>query len=285
MNHDTRIHRLAWSALTGLALGATATYVSATEPCGDFGECKTLVEINSSDGDIGFHFLMDGSDLNSARIIDPDGRVIFIDVARGALREQKLTETFAESAEPLCWDDPDADPDEEIVTLQDFLARWAPGVYSFRGVSDGFEASAGETTLGFDLPAAPEDVSFDGSTISWEPGDSLGNCASEKQLTQLVADGILPIHPEDVDVVAWEVVLEPDVDDGDPVGALVFSVRVGDDDIDAPKFLTVSADYLATLPDDTPVKVEVGAIGAEDNATFTEEGDFCVNVVNGCETD
>ena len=29
------------------------------------------------------------------------------------------------------------------------------------------------------------------------------------------------------------------------------------------------------------MEIEVGAIGAEDNATFSEEGDFCVNVVDG----
>ena len=45
----------------------------------------------------------------------------------------------------------------------------------------------------------------------------------------------------------------------------------------------VPADYLAALPDDTPVKIEVGAIGVEDNATFTEEDGFCVNESEGCE--
>ncbi|MDH3440997.1 MAG: hypothetical protein OEM63_09610, partial [Gammaproteobacteria bacterium] len=30
-------------------------------------------------------------------------------------------------------------------------------------------------------------------------------------------------------------------------------------------------------PEDTPAKVEVGAIGPDDNATFAEEGDICLN--------
>ena len=47
--------------------------------------------------------------------------------------------------------------------------------------------------------------------------------------------------------------------------------------------VTVPDDYLSALPDDTPVKVEVGAIGVYDNATFTEEDGFCVNEVAGCE--
>ena len=46
----------------------------------------------------------------------------------------------------------------------------------------------------------------------------------------------------------------------------------------------VPDDYLETLPDNTPVKIEVGAIGFDDNATFSEEGDICVNETeeNGC---
>ena len=282
------------AAGVGLLWGVTATVVTATEPCDDFGECKTLIEINSSDGDIGFHFLMDGDDLNSARIRDPNGAKVFEDQAKGPLREQKLTETFAESAEPLCWPDPDADPDdlEDIVTLEEFLELWAAGTYVFSGSADGGEKSEGETELTYMLPAAPKNLDFDGSMITWESwqdaqaGDplergDLGNCASATELDQLVADGVLPAHPEAVIVDSYEVVLEPDVDDGDPTGSLVFSIRVPGDI--ASKQVTVPAEYLASLPDDTPVKVEVGAIGGEDNATFTEEDGFCVNEVDGCD--
>ena len=264
-----------------LALGAGAPAARASEPCGDFGECKTLIEINATDGDIGFHFLMDGDDLVSAWFNDPTGARVFRDFAKGPLREQKLTETFAESAEPLCWDDPEADPDEEIVTLEEFLERWAAGTYHFRGKGEGGEKSKGETELTHALPAAPADVDFDGSEISWDAGDDLGNCASFSELADLVAGGVLPVHPEDVPVAAWEVVLEPDVEDGDPTGDLVFSIRLPGDV--APRAVTVPADYLASLPNDTPVKVEVGAIGADDNATFSEEDGFCVNEVGGCE--
>ena len=47
----------------------------------------------------------------------------------------------------------------------------------------------------------------------------------------------------------------------------------------ATKEVTVPADYLDSLPDNTLVKIEVGAIGAEDNATFTEIFDICVNEI------
>ena len=64
--------------------------------------------------------------------------------------------------------------------------------------------------------------------------------------------------------MATAIVLEPDVGDGDPTGALKYTVRVPGDIYS----VTVPADYLASLPDDTPVKIEVGAIGWGDNATL-----------------
>jgi hypothetical protein len=263
-----------------LALGTGTNAATAAEPCGDFGECKALIEINGTDGDIGFHFLMDGDDLNSGRLFDPLGAKVFEDEAKGALRDQKLTELFAESAEPLCWNDPEADPDEEIVTLEEFLARWMSGSYVFTGMGDGGEKSEGETELTHEIPAAPADVAFDGSMISWAAGNDLGKCASQAHLNDLVAADVLPVHPENVPVVAWEIVLEPDVEDGDPTGNLVFSARVSGGI--APKQVTVPADYLGSLPANTPVKIEVGAIGVNDNATFTEVGGFCVNDDGGC---
>jgi len=269
------------AAAAALILGTGTTEVMATEPCGDFGECTALIEINATDGDIGFQFLMDGDDLNSGAIHDPNGAKVFEDQAKGSLREQKLTETFAESAEPLCWDDPEADPDDEIVTLEEFLDRWAEGPYVFSGMGDGGEKLLGVTELTHALPAAPADVEFDGSVISWDTGDDLGNCASFSELSDLVANDTLLVHPEDVVVAAWEIVLEPDVEDGDPTGDLVFSIRVPGGI--APRKVTVPADYLASLPDDTPVKIEVGAIGVDNNATFTEVDGFCINEVADCD--
>ncbi|MBT8038736.1 MAG: hypothetical protein HKO99_11315 [Xanthomonadales bacterium] len=268
---------------TAFVTGTAACVATATEPCGDFGECKALIEINSSDGDIGFHFLMDGDDLNSAMIQDPNGVKVFQDRAKGPLKEQKLTETFAESAEPLCWEPEDMEEDEDIVTLEDFLDRWAEGTYFFTGSGDEGEKSEGETELTYMLPAAPVDLEFDTveGVISWSPGFNLGNCADFDHLANLVAGGVLPVHPIDVTVDEWEVVMEPDVDDGDPLGSLVFNVRVAGD---SALMVTVPAEYLAYFEDNTLGKIEVGAIGGEDNATFTEV-EICINEVgeDGCE--
>lgn len=252
---------------------------SATAPCGDFGECKVLVEINSSDGDVGFHFLMDGTDLIRGAIYNPRHKQIFRDVARRELRQQFLTETFAESAEPLCWFDPEEDP-EDVVTLEEFLDRWMAGTYYFFGVGADWALSFGHTELSFALPAAPDDVDFDTESgeISWEPGDDLGNCAEgedEDPNVPNLADvmHLLDMAPEDVPVKTFEVVLEPDVDDDDPRNGLKYTVRVPPSE----NSVTVPADYLESLGPNTPVKSEVGAIGFDDNATFTEEDEFCVN--------
>ena len=266
----------------------------AQEPCpesdGDIGECKVLIEINATDGDIGFHFLIDADDANSIRMDDPNGAKVFEDKAFGPLRNQKMTETFVESAEPLCWQDPEADADEEIVSLREFRDTWVPGTYEITVKGDGGERASGESELSYDLPAAPQDIMFVGGTVFWTAGDDLGNCApadSEdgpaETVAELLADGIIWTDPALVPVAAWEVVVEPDVEDGSEIGDEVFSIRISGG---APLMVEVPPSYLASLPDDTPVKIEVGAIGADDNATFSEEDGFCVNeTAEGCEED
>ena len=273
------------AAAAVVVMGITTTAATATEPCGDLGECKALIEINATDGDIGFHFLMDGDDLTKSEIKNADGKKIFKADAKKQLREQFMTETFVESAEPLCFDpttdDDDENDDEEFVTLVEFLERWAPGTYVFTGKGDGGEKLTGETEFTHEIPAAPADVEFDGSVISWAAGDALGECANFGELVALKKAGILPTHPKMVPVAAWEVVFEPDVDDGELTGSLKFTIRVAGD-IDEME-VTVPEEYLDDLPDDTPAKIEVGAIGVDDNATFTEEDGFCINFDEGCE--
>lgn len=132
------------------------------------------------------------------------------------------------------------------------------------------------------FPAAPSGLGFDGSMVTWSAGNDLGNCSSYADLTDMVSGGILPQHPMDVDVDVWEVVLEADLDDDDPPGKLKFTVRVAGD-IET-KAVSIPVEFLANFEDDTPGKIEIGAIGGEDNATFTEVP-VCINEVEGCEDD
>ena len=114
MNPQNRLSIRLLALASAVLFGAGLTTANATEPCDDFGECKVLIEINATDGDIGFHFLVDGDDLIRTVLFNSDHRKIFSYVARRELREQFVTETFAESAEPLCWADP-----EEVAELED----------------------------------------------------------------------------------------------------------------------------------------------------------------------
>ena len=277
--------KLVSASTAGFCLWAAGLSTApATEPCEDFGECKVLIEINSTDGDIGFHWLGDADNLRSTRIKNPNGTRVFSNEASGPLRKQKLTETFGESAEPLCWPDPDADPEdlEEIATLRDFRDLWQPGTYVFVGKGEDGEKLRGETELTYNLPAAPQGLDFSGGVISWIAGNDLGNCAPlAGGVGQETVAEVLDIitDPALVPVAAYEVVLEPDVDDGDPTGSLKYTIRVPSDTF----AVEVPTLYLVSLPDDTPVKIEVGAIGVDDNATFTEEDGICVNEVSGCE--
>ena len=268
-----------WSAVFTLAaLCMSAGIATATEPCGELDECKALIEINATDGDVGFHFLADADNLLQLFVRAPDGTQVYKALAKGHLWDQTFTETFVESAEPLCWFDPEGDPDDIVITLEEFLGRWPQGRYLFVGADIDAERVRGRTTLDYELPAAPADVEYDDATgiISWAPGDDLGECASRARLNRLVNDGVLPKHPKDVVVMTWEVVFEPEDGSGHE-----FGVRVPGDQMQ----VTVPLDYRNALPDDTPVKIEVGAITATDNATFTEEGGICINEVEGCEED
>jgi hypothetical protein len=270
------------AAITALVSGPA----NAVEPCGDFGECKVLVEINSSDGDVGFHFLMDGDSLRYGALFNPKHRKIYSYGARREFAKQFVTETFNESAEPLCWhpDPEDEEYGETVVTLEEFIDRWTAGTYHFFGIGDGWEISHGEDELSFDLPAAPAELEWETDEdeegdiegeISWEAGSDLGECADESDIADLIADGVLPSDPFDVEVARWEVVLEPDVEDGDPTGNMKYVVSIPGD---ADEFeVEVPDDYLETLPANTPAKIEVGAIGVDDNATFTEEDEICLN--------
>lgn len=240
----------------------------ADVPCGDLDECRALVEINATDGDIGFHVLFDAEGWREARIDDPTGRKIFQEKAAGSLRDQTLTENFFESDEPVCEESLKEEEDEEVVTLPEFLARFVAGAYAFTVKREGGETLNGSTLLSHNIPAAPAEVDFDGSVISWEYGSDLGACTT-------LPEGFA-VAPEE-DIIGYEVVLEPEVE---ALESFTFTTRVP---ANGPSYsLTVPQEYLDALPADVPLKVEVGAIeerpnGSFGNQTFSEEDGFCNN--------
>lgn len=265
-NDACRVIAGAASAVLLLFSGAPAA--TADAPCGELDECRVLIEINATDGDIGFHVLFDAEGWRKARIDDPDGKKLLKEKASHALRDQLMTENFFESTEPVCEEGLKEDEDDPVVTLPEFFERFPAGPYAFRLKLEEGEQITGMTMLTHVIPAAPAEVDFDGSVISWEYGDDLGECTT-------VPDGFEVADEEDI--AGYEVVMEPD---DDALSVFTFAVRVP---ANGPDYeVTVPAEYLASLPADTPLKVEVGAIeeranGSFGNQTFTEEDGFCSN--------
>jgi hypothetical protein len=67
------VFRLAVITLAYLGLSQAIAQEPCPESDGDIGECKVLIEINASDGDIGFHFLIDAEEAYAIRMDDPNG--------------------------------------------------------------------------------------------------------------------------------------------------------------------------------------------------------------------
>jgi hypothetical protein len=264
------------TAAMALIFGGGAPLATADEPCGELDACRVFIEINASAGDIGFHVLFDAEGWNEARIIGPDGKRIFKEQASGRLRRQKLTENFFESAEPVCEAALAQDPDDEVVTLPEFLERFPAGLYDFRIKLEKGAQLAGATTLTHNIPAAPAEVDFDGSRISWRYGNDLGACTTFPPGFVLAGEG---------DIIGYEVVLEPE---DAAFSKFKFTIQVPSRvPPPAAYSVTVPAEYLASLPVNTPLKVEVGAIerrpnGSFGNQTFTEEDGFCNNANGVC---
>jgi len=255
-------------------LGAFTLMLAATMPVSwaqeEFDETKIFIEMNATDGDAGLHALLDAEAWVWASIFGVDGRRIFMEDAQNNLQEQGLTENFFESAEPLCAPDED-DPEEEVVSLSEFLERFPPGEYRFKAVTIEGDKLEDTATLTFNLPAAPDISMFDGTEdvdpanalMTWAAGMDLGEKCHDDDL---VTDGIIT-DPALVNIVGWEVVVEPEDEEAfDPFR--VFSVQLPSEMTS----VTISPEYLNSFPAGTEFKFEVGAIEASGNQTFSEGG-------------
>lgn len=257
------------SLILAAAVGSTLAGATTGLAQAQFSETKALIEINATDGDIGFHVLLDADAWHKVRIDDPTGKRLFRERAKGSLADQGLTENFFESAEPLCSPELAEEEDDVVVTLAEFLERFPAGVYIFDGKTNDGETLTGTALLTHNLPAAPDIDAFDGTgnvethaaVIEWEPGDDLGECPF---------DGLVP-DPGSVQEVGWEVVVEPEDDSG------ISPLRVFSAQLPASQTsVTVPREFLDTYVAQgvTVFKFEVGAIEASGNQTFSE-GVFC----------
>lgn len=282
MTHSRFFSIVLIPALLAVALTTLPTVVQAQSrmfcgvlwPCEgepeEFDEAFVLIEINATDGDAGFHAKFDGGPWAEVMMMDADGGVIFEESAAGGLVDQGLTENFFESAEPLCQADPE-EPEEEVVTLAEFLGRFPQGNYTFSGQTVEGDFIMGVAEFTYDIPAAPdigatEDAFFaegEPVVINWGPGDDLG----EKCHDQSLIDAGTIADPADVEVVRWELVVEPDDEEAaDPLRVFSIQTPPGQTSMMVPAgFFT---QYLA---DGYNIfKFEVGAREESGNQTFSE---------------
>jgi len=233
----------------------------------EFDEFEPIIEMNATDGDIGFHVLLDGDAWKGASVFDGNVDRLILARASGSMRDQGITEFFIESDEPLCWLDPeeeDLDP-EDVVTLEDFLERFPAGRYKAFGRDLDGELLTAAGRLTHNIPAAPamdeDDLVYDAEantvTITWQRGDDLGNCAIPEGMTLSRS------------LMRFEVVLEPEEDEL-PAGVVFqkFTAQV-------PRYVrkfVVPASYIKPLVDQgvTVFKGEVGAKEVSGNQVFTE---------------
>jgi len=252
-------------AVSGMAFVTTAT--AETE---EFGEFVPIVEINATDGDVGFHVLVDGDGWKRLYVYDPKGDRILRAKPRDDLRKQGITEFFIESAEPACWfdeEDEEADPDE-VQTVAEFVERFEAGTYLATGRTIDGDKLESEAELTHNLPAAPiveVDIADDGEiTISWSTGVDLGKCE--------VPDSIP--DPAGVEVIRWEIAIEPNEDafeDEELPDGVVFAELTMQLPGDITS-LVVPPEYIDAYIAAGVVefKGEVGAREESGNQTFTE---------------
>jgi len=219
--------RFIFISIVAFVAGVTFFAASAQEQA-EFSELRVLIEINSTDGDVGFHTLIDGDGWEEVTIRDPEGEKIYTVKGFGSVDEQGLTENFFESAEPSC----------DEVPLAEFLDRFPAGEYVFSGKTGEGGQLEGQAVLTHDLPRAPVNLAPTGDgidagnpvTISWTEGSDLGNCPP---------GGATIGEPE---LFGYQIVVERE----DPEPVVVFSAELPPDATGVtipPEFLFADAIY------------------------------------------
>jgi hypothetical protein len=230
-----------------VVIGGVATLRSAGQAERvTFAEAQIFVELNDTDGDLGFHALIDGGPWTSLTIEDPRERKLLAIASGGRLRNQGLTELFFESAEPSF----------DELAPEDFFKRFPEGRYEIEGVAQNGRMFEAKALLSHVLAAPPQIL------VSGTP-------AAED------CDVSVPLVPRPV-VIDWEPVTtsHPEIGRSGPVQISLYQLVVEREDVklslDLPSGiteLTVPARLLALGKE---FKIEVIARTVTGNNTAVE---------------
>lgn len=192
---------------------------------------EIFFEYNSSANDLGVHVFLDGEDWKSIKIVNPDGRTIFRVQGKLGYAQLGMTELFFEGAEPTL----------DEFALEELLALFPEGEYTFEGRTVDNVELAGTATLSYAIPAGPEVSAVVG------PGDSL--------------------------TISWETVTDPaEISPDDEVEIVGYQVIVEEFQVTLPATatsVTIPPEYVASLGSGEH-PFEVLAIEAGGNQTITE---------------
>jgi hypothetical protein len=198
-----------------------------------FDIARIYIEYNESANDLGFHVTLDGEEWTELKIYDPTGTKIFDLSAKGGYKNLGLTELFFEGAEPNLDEFP----------LEELLALFPEGEYTFIGKTVDNEKLVSTATLSHDVPAGP--------VISTAPSTA---CTGTIAVSWPAVTGPAPILPDGtINVVAYQVI----------VGSFQVTVPA------SVLGVTVPLEYYQTLASGTH-PYEVLSIDANGNQTITE---------------
>jgi hypothetical protein len=178
-----------------------------------FDVATAFAELNDTDGDLGFHALIDGEAWKLLEIEDPNERQILVVRPTGRLARQGLTELFFESAEP---------PFDEL-SPEEFFDRFPEGPYEIAGRT--IEGHELESTVQFThvLPAPADGISVSGTPIDPDALDcEVGPLPSVSEPVRVSWDPVTNSHPEIgrtgevIELVKYQVVVEVLQDDPNP---------------------------------------------------------------------
>jgi hypothetical protein len=198
-----------------------------------FSETTIIIELNATDQDAGIQIFLDAEGWNEVKVFDPNGNQLCNFKTSGSVGVLGITELFFESEEPSL----------EELPLEEFLALFPEGEYTFRGTTIDGAPLVGSATLTHVIPDAPVLISPSGNDV--DPSNTVVAWAP-------VAD------PPGSEIIGYQVIVERE-----RPSLLVFSVDLSA----AATSVTVPPEFMEPK---TEYKFEVLAIEAGGNKTISE---------------
>ena len=223
------------------SVAATALLLGNTTPARgqsvQVEEADVLAELNDTDGDLGFHALIDADAWDQLTVRDPNGRAILTIRPRRSLALQGMTELFFESAEP----------EFDELAPAEFFERFPEGRYTISGRTLEGDTLRGAARFSHRMPAPVGNVAVSGVPLAED-------CEGEDP----------PVVSEPV-VISWDPVTASHPEIGNPTSAPIrierYQLVV---EREEPSLLIYSIDLPGNLPAyEITVPPEFLALGEE----------------------